>query len=456
MRPTLLVGGWVVGAATILACAELAPPEGLPEPERPPASGVPYIAGELMQGRHILGSAPEAWPRAAGHLRFHVDARDPDHATYRVGVTAASEGVHLTASLGVAVSYVGADPWLHGMVLQRADGPGQIRIRDSLAIPLRDGEGPQRSRTQYLLDFDPGTGVWADYCGDGRGAYAMIGHYTEARIHALSVAVTFVCEDGVGGKCIDWGYPPGSLGPRDPDWARHQACTAAANFDVCRTGVPGTRELTPIVLRDFAGSPYPAPTNTNLTLDSLSDPDRYTFEAAWRGGAALPLCVSKARWATLPPAPCGAALPDPRLSDSSSVRFCDDYTYAELEAAGALLVTGSKVMDAPLHTWRRPAADVVGTMRGYATTEEEIPPFSGYTEYLGTGGMVLRNLPGSIDPSTMIALWLWIHATTGDRVIGPTAPNSDYVNGGRSCNARARPGGPPPSGPARAASCWGT
>jgi hypothetical protein len=67
--------------------------------------------------------------------------------------------------------------------------------------------------------------------------------------------------------------------------------------------------------------------------------------------------------------------------------------------ATALLANASKTQDMYMHRWRNPTTkDVVATVRGFPGTGPV--PFAGYTEYLDSDGILLRNLPGSIDPKT--------------------------------------------------------
>jgi hypothetical protein len=127
------------------------------------------------------------------------------------------------------------------------------------------------------------------------------------------------------------------------------------------------------------------------------------------------------RWVSLPPNPCPGQLPDPRFDPDPEVKFCEEMTYADLQAEGALIINGSMVMDAPLHRWKNLATnDVVTTMRGFYSglPGESIEPFVGYDEYLGADGMIMRNLTGTLDAKTdMIELYLQHEKNTGDLTV---------------------------------------
>jgi hypothetical protein len=404
---------------------------------------VPYIAAEHEQGRHILGSFADLL--AVGGTHFRVSPTPANAPAFQLSVNPAGpggvNGTHLVANDGLPpADHVGADPWFVGLIL---DGPGgQLRIRGFATIGTSI-IGPSITSTMYFLDYRwvaPGnTGPWEDYCGDaGSGAIPISGYYDSRRIHQPGPWISFACRDGVARKCNDWRYPPGIGGPGNPNWDHHQACTAMANADYCRTGEPYTHERTPILLRDYAEN-YAAPYPSDIEHPSPfpGDPDEYYFEAGWRPGDLGPVCLSKIRWAGLPPDPCPATLPDPRFSDDKRARFCDDLTMAEIQSLGAILVNASKMMDAPLHRWKNPATgDIVSTIRGFLIDRDGTPgadagsklPFPGYSLYLGGAGMVLRNLPGTLEPSDVYPLYMQLDPATLDRVVARD-PVADHVVG---------------------------
>jgi hypothetical protein len=406
--------------------------------------------GEHEQGKYILGGHPDLeYFDGVMHFRVEPKAVDAAHKDAVVAVTASALGANLTAT--AADGTVKTDPsWLVGMILPGVGG-GQLKIH---AVEVRGSSTKffLKHRRNTLLPFNN------DYCGDASaGAYPVKGAYDASRLHHNTNALTFVCEDGVGAKCIDWGYIPGNTGPSlqpitsPNDWDYHQACSAMANADYCRIGEPHTREETPILIRDYkAGAqPHPEGTVTFPFTKALQhprpfpgDPDTYYVEAAWRPGALTPICLSKVRWTSLPLDPCETGqsdhgLKDPRVNPAAPT--CDELSFDELRDAGALIVNASKMMDAPMHRWRNPdpqKLDVVTTMRGFyipsapvtgpglppADLQRSTLPFgpgSGYQQYLGPQSMILRNLTGTLNEANMLKLYAW--QTGNDRVIAGEA-----------------------------------
>jgi hypothetical protein len=386
-----------------------------------------HIVGESEQGRHILGSFADTLLASGTHFRVSVNAAVP--AGFRLSVNAAgvggANGTHLIADDGAApaADHVGADPWFIGMIMS---GPGgELRVRDVGVI------GTTVLSTVYFLDYrqvTPGNiGPWVDYCDGAGGAIALAGSYDVRRIHQPGAWISFGCANGVAQKCNGWGYPAGVGGPGDPAWDHHQACTAMANADYCRSGTSYTRELTPILIRDYAPEfVMPPPTDIGHPTPYPGDPDTHYFEAGWRPRDLAPVCLSKLRWASLPPNPCPLVLPDPRYSEDARAKFCDDMTISEIRSLGALVVNGSKMMDAPLGRWRNPVTgDVVQTIRGFFIDRDSVTgpdptstiPYPGYTEYLGVDSMILRNLPGTLVPADMYTLYMQESPTTHDRAV---------------------------------------
>lgn len=420
-------------AAAAACVAE--PTEELAAP--PPGVGEPidvevYVAYESEQGRHILGSFPDSL--TSGGDYFRVSVLPVNVPGFRLSVNAAgpygAAGTHLVADDGPApaADHQGADPWFIGTILTGAGG--QLRIRDVRSA------GDDIISTVYFLDYrsvTPGTfGPWVDYCGSaGGGAIPISGYYDSRRIHQPGPWLSFACRDGGGRKCNGWGYIAGNAGPGDPGWDHHQACTAMANADYCRQGTSYTREQTPILIRDLVPDyGKPSPTDLVHPMPFPGDPDKHYFEAAWRGLDLAPICLSRIRWAGLPPNPCPLELPDPRFTNGDRAKFCDDMTLADMQARGAKVFNASKMMDAPLQRWRNPASgDIVTTIRGYLLDRDGLPgadpdstfPFPGYTQYGGTDSMILRNLPGTLSPSDMHEMRLQAHPMTGDLVVASAA-----------------------------------
>ncbi len=414
-----------------------------PSPDPPPST----LTGEDDQGRHILGFFADTLPGGmvgGESVHFHVSTTPDNRPLYMLSVTPAAEGANLRAT--GPFTYSGADGRFDGLVMNGPNGPkGQQQLRISAPPTLLEGS----TSTAYQLEYNDGSGNWRYYCRGGAGAIALHGVYTKRRIHEPGVGnkITFACVgEGVAEKCNAWGYVAGNAGPsnnpQNPgDWDFHQACTAMANADYCRRGESLTRELTPIVIRDFKdgakdppeGVPSPYPWKPPLVPPLVhpdpfpGDPDTHYIEAAWRPGSATPVCLSKVRWTSLPLDPCPPTGPgssgeegppkngliDPRIDPNG--RTCEDYpSFDDLAEEGALIINASKMMDAVMHKWRHhDTEDVVTTMRGFYVPSVKLTgggypdpdetqstlPFPGYREYLGPEAMILRNLTGWLEPS---------------------------------------------------------
>src|SRR5690606_25019047 len=129
---------------------------------------------------------------------------------------------------------------------------------------------PATGMLGYVLEYLDGSN-WKPYCDATRNPYAvpMKGAWTTDRQHIDGPTRSFAClQSGVSVKCIDWGYSPGSDGPTSSAWKQHQTCVQVAGADYCNAGISRTRELTPIVIRDFVTSTKPHPTE-EPTLPTL-------------------------------------------------------------------------------------------------------------------------------------------------------------------------------------------
>lgn len=449
----MVMAGCVEGAALDESSAERA---ALAAPEEPPEQEVQY---ESEQGRFVIGRTADGYYNPATDRHFHVRRRPVDlgHSSFLVGVTASAQGAHLVAKSDPPLdeSHSTDDDWFDGMVLEGVDG-GRVRIESAV-------KDPSGRYTSYILKYRrPGALSFNEYycglddLGQPIGASPTLGYYDQSRYHHYDATVlTLGCWNGTLAKCLGWGYVPGTVGPSgDPvqspsDWDYHQACTRMASADYCSRGQPFTRELTPVVIRDFHPAAQPAPGAQPVLVHPHpfpGNPDWHYIEAAWRPGRRPPVCVSKSRWAGLPIQPCGPSggggdecLADPRLDPNA--KTCEEYTFADLRAAGALIVNASKMMDTTLQAWERPAsggkpADVMTSMRGFyspsslitvanyqnpaftfpAPHARTVYPWPDYVKFTGARSMVLRNLPGTLEEEDMIPLFLW--ERDADRFVG--------------------------------------
>ena len=360
---------------------------------------------EELQGRWLLGSVPDRLSApGADHVSVLADTANGHRASV-------AGGSLIVRDANGALVAAGADQALVGLVLIAADGT-EVQIAAAATDPNVGGP-------VYQLQYKSKAGAWTDYCANGDVAVAMQGTWTATGFHRNDNNISFGCSDGTTFKCFTWGYVPGPAA--STAWDAHQACTRMARADVCGDGTPHTREETPIVIRDYLAGYHDAPTDVPALRHAATfpaPPDRHFYESAWTAGENIgAVCLSRIRWASLPVGGC-ASLPDPRIT--AGAKYCEDMSNDELLLANALLANASKTQDMYLHRWKNPAtSDVVSTVRGfYSDGPDRVIPFPGYTEYLGSDGILLRNLPGSLEPSDVIEVF-----STGalDRVLLPDA-----------------------------------
>jgi hypothetical protein len=116
---------------------------------------------------------------------------------------------------------------------------------------------------------------------------------------------TFGCDNGVIAKCYRWGYKPWLDAPNaDAVALTHWACTRMARADYCGSGEANTLDGTHIAFWDRLA---PVPTHAQPPQTTL--PRELRFEAGWNSAGAV--CLSHARWATMPPPPVGCPLVAP-------------------------------------------------------------------------------------------------------------------------------------------------
>ena len=431
MRPAFLMSVAVTAGCMTVGCVgerESEPQPG-PTPTTPIVNLALYINEDPEQGRHILGELPDKRAGALGHYRVKSTSLDGFDVSVLPAGPAGVNGSNLTATDGT-VTFSHDDEDFMWMTFEGIPG-GRLQIVGVQPAPA----GSVRPSTRYFLQYSSDNGLtWSPYCTNGGGAVALQGGYDLDRIHTHSTqTITFSCEDGVATKCDGWGYVAGNAGPASIEWKHHQACTGMANASYCGNGMPFTREKTPIRIRDFrSGYANDLPTDLGHPAEPPGDPDTFYVEAGW-DEFGLPVCLSKIRWAGLPPNPCPGVLPDPRFVYSTEAFFCDDLPATELWKKGAVLVNGSKMMDAPLQHWRNPkTGDDVSTIRGFfinrdgkvGADSDSTFPFTDYTVYLGTDGMLLRNLPGTLDETTQMYP-LYMQTVGDDRFVSDTVPPVD-------------------------------
>lgn len=434
------------------------PEESPPDPSRPP--GVFYIAGEQEQGRRLLGSYADLFMTPVdGH--FRVSGTSPSLPT---AWTVTVEGANLVVKNGTAVQFANVDPRFMGLRLSAVVGGGELEIVGASA--LRPGV------TRYRLIHHTGAGP-VPYCADDLGAVPIKGRWTATGLHEQDTTISFACDDAVGYKCTDWGYPAGALGPGSVGWDHHQACTRMARADYCADGTPHTFDGTAIVIRDLISGAMPDlddPTVPQLVQSPHpAPPDRFWFEGAWSGGASPVKCLSKVRWASMPlDGPCPGVVLDPRTVPGA--KFCEDYWPDHITPDGtSLLFNSSKVGQMYMHRWSTSTGQQLVTVRGWRDpVHGDEPPFPSYVNYHGPVGLLMRNPPSSLtgvladvysqrDPGTtdrFVGFWdafstynrieregsTYVDNPAGDRI-----PLNLYIKGSDRVSAPIAPPGFPPS-----------
>ncbi|HEX5751988.1 MAG TPA: ADYC domain-containing protein [Archangium sp.] len=264
----------------------------------------------------------------------------------------------------------------------------------------------------------------------GSAALVLPGSWNGARYAHSTTTFSFAClprrqldgtlvKGGVAAKCVDWGYPPwtsedprldnSSLSLTEMDAIRHHlACTAMATADFCGEARPNTLDGTPITLfhqgnvRSEVVNAYSPPVVSGGPLGQ-----GFFFEAAWvmvdastgqpllsaphfptTPVRAQALCLTKKRWATLPPAgTCTIQGPlvdprsawmDPRQPRPPS-RYCEEYSRDELIQNGAVLFSYSRFLDAGLFRFKRNNEHTQYTDQFLSTAHIVINPQPPYT-----------------------------------------------------------------------------
>lgn len=381
---------------------------------------------ESEQGTRLHGTALELFERTSLSL---TDAMSQDTALQGVVLEkgqlksmvpalqgAQWVGVHFTTMVeGAQVTFkiVGAQP--HRNVYFDPGSP----------------EGLSATVWEYRVKWSSNGLGEGDLCPEGAAALALPGVRNGAIYSRAPGRFSFAClprrlDDslvggGVAAKCVDWGYPPWrSEDPRldetslslteDGALRHHLTCTAMARADFCGEARPNTLPGTPITMfhADNVRTQEMESEPALLAVSGGPVGSGFFFEAAWAvveastgrpltprqqipsaGVRAQALCLTKKRWATLPPAgTCSIEGPlmDPRLLPSGatsppppSARYCEEYTRDELLMEGALLFSYSKFLDAGLFRFKRNNEKTNHTDQFLSTARIIISPQKPYT-----------------------------------------------------------------------------
>jgi hypothetical protein len=398
---TVLLFGLLVGCAeqTVDVADEVEPVDVEDDVEPVPFWNPNQVYDEETQGRWLLGRVPDKLTAvASGANHFSVQQDSSNRLNHRVTVVNGSLAVHHKTTNQPL--YAGTSLAMENLELKSASGV-TVRIVSSTTDAWG---GPV-----YKLVYKTATGE-VDYCKDGESAVAMQGTWDATAFREDTTDISFGCRDGVTFKCFTWGYVPGLAGSQASDLL--QACTRMARADICGDGIPHTREETPIIIRDFVTGyhphPYAAPRLYHVP-SMPAPPDFPFYESAWVAGKGQgAVCLERQRWASLPVGTSCGVLQDPRTTIDPDVKYCEQMTNDELEDSGTLLVNASRTQDMYLHRWRHIVTkDVVSTVRGYYSQRpnELTEPFPGYTEYLGSDGIILRNLPGTLGAGDVVEVF---------------------------------------------------
>jgi len=393
------------------ACTEV------PDDPAPPSTTPAAAAGDTDQSRWLLGMTVDflAGDDATHHFSSTTSGRTATNALVTVSFNGNGQLGAVDAS---GTLHVGLDPYFAGMRLAAA-GTSEVRISPTAQTG---------SITSYTLEYRPSsTATWVNLCGTG-GARVLAGRFDRSGHHeATANRLSWSCTDGVGAKCMLWGYPAGGTGGSS-QWLAHQACTRMGRGDYCADGTPHTRTGTSIEIFDGLGLGTPPPTSLRNLTTWPPPPADYYFEAAWRPD--LPaLCLSRMRWHSIPlGAQCGGSMPDPR--QTSTAMYCDQQSTTDLLSHGAVIFNNSHVNDLALETWVG-GNDQVTTVRGFYSLTATIPaviPFPGYT-YDRAAGFILRTIPASVATTDASSVSMYLNPTTGDKVLGltTTPPGLGYA-----------------------------
>ena len=258
------------------------------------------LAGQQMQGQQMQGQQMQG-TSLSGSATPPVASDVPLLHSYSGWIIG-----NRFASVSITQGRLEA-PLRNGRVLSGADlvgayAPAEIsgtRVWTQIRSVQADSTFPQGDTLLYSIDILNSDGSTRPLCTpDLNGVSAAIPvaavfDQTGARVESATQFI-FGCTSGVIAKCYRWGYRPWLSGaaPSQEFAQLHLACTRMARADYCGNGQSWTRNGTLINIWDRAPSPGPFQDIGSPTPDFL-------FEAGWSPHGAV--CMSKQRWATLPP-----------------------------------------------------------------------------------------------------------------------------------------------------------
>lgn len=305
--------------------------------------------------------------------------------------------------------------------MEQVGAPANIILTINAASNHRPGD-PASVEWEYEITYEKPGQIAKPLCLNAQpGAMAFQGYWQADGTHFDTAPgiFSFACHGGVIMKCSDWGYKPwaasNKTNPPTPLDDYHQTCTRMARADYCSTGDTNTLDGTPIDYYDNLG--------INVeTLNSAMQPV-FPIEAMWKvdGGSTRPglLCLSKRRWDTLPlGGSCSLNVADPRLSRVG--RYCEDQSYSQWVAEGAILGNDSLFIDRGLFRWLSVGGNDQYSSshyiwRGAKPSPTGFPPGYSFVEF--EGAVFANDLAnqGLLPAGSLVPLYSYYSPARGDR-----------------------------------------
>ena len=304
------------------------------------------MQGQQMQGTSAQGTSPGASLTSGGYAVAEV----PLNHFYSGWLGDFDQDSPAVIKKGELFLVLANGTTISGKALVGAYVPADRngnRVWTIINSVSHDPTFPEGGTSLYGIDVINSDGTTSPLCGpDRNGVSAAIPVAALFNTHGDRVEsttqFTFSCTSGVVAKCYRWGYRPWLQGAGSPDEFTnlHWACVRMARADYCGNGQTWTHTGTLINMWDLAPAPGP------FQSHGPSDPT-FVFEAGWSTRGAV--CLSKQRWATLPPdiaANCPDRLVPPGASTSAGT-VCNSSAEVPQFDATTELFNESKVNVSP-------------------------------------------------------------------------------------------------------------
>lgn len=344
----------------------------------------------------IFGDRPNNGPFLLAHAGIETDPYFPsNHPSVQAGATLQGESGIVSVIIdgsGVAGLEFASDA---------SDATGnkligtQLKDSQGSVLSILDAEvftslsGPQQKPFSYMAYEVSKNG--APLCSGDNVAIAIPGVFDgSATLVGGSEKFSFACALGAAAKCVNLGFAPriasgaGITGDTDS----FLACERMLRFEL-EQGTSATLFNTQLDVLDDA--------------NVLTRQEAWVVEAAWtRDG---PLCLSRARWSSLPIGYAGLA--DPRV-DGNAI-FCDKFIPENLDSIsptlsnmGIRMVSFSNITDDALLSWRKLGTTGNSPHHYVTTTQGNYSPLYGTVAPPGTDpdveplfeGVALRSTNG--------------------------------------------------------------